>query len=149
MTPQELKNSILQLAIQGRLVPQRPEEGTGEELLREIRKEKDRRIKSGELKITKALPMITDNEYSYEYPDSWKISYIDDIAFVTKLAGFEYTEYIAPNLTTTGIPLFKGKNVQNGRIVLEFESYIPESVSNELKRSQITKKCLLTHMSEL
>ncbi len=36
MTPQELKNSILQLAIQGRLVEQRPEEGTASELLREI-----------------------------------------------------------------------------------------------------------------
>ena len=36
MTPQELKNSILQLAIQGRLVEQRPEEGTAKELLREI-----------------------------------------------------------------------------------------------------------------
>ena len=32
MTPQELKNSLLQLAIQGKLVEQRPEEGTGEEL---------------------------------------------------------------------------------------------------------------------
>lgn len=42
------------------------------------------------------------------------------------------------------IPLFKGKNVQNGKLVLSFESYIPESVSDELPRSQITKKCLLT-----
>ena len=33
MTPQELRSSILQLAIQGRLVEQRPEEGTGQELL--------------------------------------------------------------------------------------------------------------------
>ena len=36
MTPQELKASILQLAIQGKLVEQRPEEGTGEELLEKI-----------------------------------------------------------------------------------------------------------------
>ena len=36
MTPQELKNSILQLAIQGKLVEQRPEEGTATELLRDI-----------------------------------------------------------------------------------------------------------------
>ena len=36
MTPQELKNSILQLAIQGKLVEQRPEEGTAAELLEKI-----------------------------------------------------------------------------------------------------------------
>ena len=36
MTPQELKNSILQLAIQGKLVEQRAEEGTGKELLEKI-----------------------------------------------------------------------------------------------------------------
>ena len=40
--------------------------------------------------------------------------------------------------------MFKGKNVQNGSLVLDFESYIPEKVSDELPRSQITKKCLLT-----
>ena len=40
MTPQELKNSILQLAIQGKLVEQRPEEGTAEELYRQIQAKK-------------------------------------------------------------------------------------------------------------
>ena len=42
MTPQELKNSILQLAIQGKLVEQRPEEGTAEELFAQIQREKQR-----------------------------------------------------------------------------------------------------------
>lgn len=60
------------------------------------------------------------------------------------MAGFEYTKYIADNLVADGIPLFKGKNVQNGKLVLSFESYIPKSISDELPRSQIAKKCLLT-----
>ena len=38
----------------------------------------------------------------------------------------------------------RGKNVQNGKLVLSFESYIPKSISDELPRSQIAKKCLLT-----
>ncbi len=42
MTPQELKNSILQLAIQGKLVEQRPEEGTAEELYKHIQNKKQR-----------------------------------------------------------------------------------------------------------
>ena len=70
---------------------------------------------------------------------------LGDIAFVTKLAGFEYTNYIADNLSScSGIPLFKGKNVKNGSIDYRFESFIPEYISNQLWRSQITKKCLLT-----
>lgn len=47
-------------------------------------------------------------------------------------------------MITTGIPLFKGKNVQNGRLIFDFDFYIPEHVSNNLHRSQILKKCLLT-----
>lgn len=142
--PDDMKKSILQYAIQGKLVEQRPEEGTGEELYQQIQTEKQRLIKTGKLKKTRALPTITDEDVPYDFPASWKVCYIDDIAFVTKLAGFEYTKYIADNLVPTGIPLFKGKNVQNGKLVLSFESHIPESVSDELPRSQITKKCLLT-----
>ena len=142
--PEDMKKSILQYAIQGELVEQRPEEGTGKELYRQIQTEKQRLIKTGKLKKTRALPTITGEDVPYDFPASWKVCYIDDIAFVTKLAGFEYTKYISDNLVPTGIPLFKGKNVQNGKLVLSFESYIPESVSDELPRSQITKKCLLT-----
>ncbi len=142
--PEDMKKAILQYAIQGKLVEQRPEEGTAEELYQQIQDEKERLIKKGELKKTRALPAITEEEIPFDFPETWKVCYIDDIAFVTKLAGFEYTKYIADNLVSEGIPLFKGKNVQNGELVLSFESYIPESVSDELPRSQITKKCLLT-----
>ena len=144
MTPQQLRNSILQLAVQGKLVEQRPEEGTAEELFEQIQAEKKRLIKEGEIKKTKKLEAITEDKLPTEFPDTWKVCNIDDIAFVTKLAGFEYTEFIAPNLSANGIPLFKGKNVQNGKIILKFESYIPESISKDLPRSQLHKKCLLT-----
>lgn len=142
--PVDMQKSILQTAIQGKLVPQLPEEGTGEELFKQIQIEKKRQIKNGILRKTKALPVITEDQLPGTFPDSWKICYIDDIAFVTKLAGFEYSSTIASNLTSSGIPLFKGKNVQNGKLVWEFESYIPEKVSDELPRSQILKRCLLT-----
>lgn len=142
--PEDMKKSLLQYAIQGKLVEQRPEEGTAEELFARIQEEKQQLIQEGKLKKTKALPSITDEEIPADFPTTWKVCYIDDIAFVTKLAGFEYTKNIAPNLARTGIPLFKGKNVQNGKLVFDFDSYIPEQVSDELSRSQISKKCLLT-----
>ena len=50
MTPEQLKASILQYAIQGKLVEQRQEEGTGEELYRQIQAEKQRLVKEGRLK---------------------------------------------------------------------------------------------------
>ena len=50
MTPEQLKASILQYAIQGKLVEQRPEEGTGEELYCQIQEEKQRLIKEGKIK---------------------------------------------------------------------------------------------------
>ena len=85
-----------------------------------------------------------EDEIPFEVPDGWCWSKINTIAFVTKLAGFEYTKNIAPNLCENGVPLFKGKNVQNNTIIYEFESHIPESISDELQRSQITRKCILT-----
>ena len=72
MTPQELKNSILQLAIQGKLVEQRPEEGTAEELFAQIQEEKQRLIAEKKIKKEKPLPEITEDEKPFDIPESWK-----------------------------------------------------------------------------
>ena len=62
MNAQDLKNSILQLAVQGKLVEQRPEEGTAKELLGQIKAEKERLIKEKKIKKEKPLPEITEAE---------------------------------------------------------------------------------------
>ena len=72
MTPEQLKASILQYAIQGKLVEQRPEEGTGEELYRQIKTEKQRLIKEGKIKKEKALPEIAEDEIPFDIPDTWR-----------------------------------------------------------------------------
>ena len=79
MTPQELKSSILQLAIQGKLVEQRPEEGTGEELYRQIQAEKQRLIQAGKIKKEKPLPEIAEDEVPFEIPESWKWAYLGEL----------------------------------------------------------------------
>ena len=71
MNAQDLKNSILQRAIEGKLVPQRAEEGTARDLLAEIRAEKEKLIKEKKIKKTKPLPEITDDEKPFDIPDSW------------------------------------------------------------------------------
>ena len=71
MTPQELKNSILQLAIQGKLVEQRPEEGTADELFTQIQEAKQRLIAEKKIKKEKPLPEITEDEKPFDIPESW------------------------------------------------------------------------------
>ena len=159
--PEALKKSILQEAVQGKLVPQDPSDEPAEALLERIRAEKQRLIKEGKIKKDKHESVIfrrdnshyekldgvercIDDELPFEIPESWAWTYLGNISFVTKLAGFEYTKYIAPALTNHGIPLFKGKNIQNGKLIEHFEWFIPETVSDELWRSQLSKRCLLT-----
>ena len=85
MTPQELKNSILQLAIQGKLVEQRPEEGTAEELFAKIQEEKQRLIAEKKIKKEKPLPEITEDEKPFDIPESWKWIRLGEISsLITK-----------------------------------------------------------------
>ena len=72
MTPQELKNSILQLAIQGKLVEQRSEEGAAEELFAQIQAEKQQLIAQKKIKKEKPLPEITEDEKPFDIPENWK-----------------------------------------------------------------------------
>lgn len=70
--PVDMQKSILQTAIQGKLVPQLPEEGTGEELFQQIQAEKQALIKAGKIKKEKPLPEITEDEIPFDIPESWK-----------------------------------------------------------------------------
>ena len=70
--PIDMQKSILQWAIQGKLVEQRPEEGTGEELYQLIQAEKKRLIKEGKIKREKPLPEITEEEKPFDIPESWE-----------------------------------------------------------------------------
>lgn len=113
MTPQELKNSILQLAIQGKLVPQRPEEGNAEELYKQIQAEKQKLIKEGKIKKEKPLPPITDNEKPFEIPASWKWVRLYDILDVRD------GTHDTPKYVIKGIPLVTSKNLINNTINFE------------------------------
>ena len=93
MTPQELKNSILQLAIQGKLVEQRPEEGTAEELFTRIQEEKQRLIAEKKIKKEKPLPEITEEEKPFEIPESWKWVRFGTVISLVSGTDFKPEEY--------------------------------------------------------
>ena len=72
MTAQELKNSILQLAVQGKLVSQDKNDEPASELLKRIQAEKAQLIKEGKIKKEKALPPIAEEELPFDIPQSWE-----------------------------------------------------------------------------
>lgn len=77
--PEDMKKSILQYAIQGKLVEQRAEEGTAEELYQQIQEEKQKLIKEGKIKKEKPLAEITEDEIPFDIPESWKWVRIPEI----------------------------------------------------------------------
>lgn len=86
--PEDMKKSILQYAIQGKLVEQRPEEGTGEELYRQIQAEKQRLIKEGKIKKEKPLAEIAEDEIPFDIPESWKWVRLLDVVEEKPANGF-------------------------------------------------------------
>ena len=126
MTPQELKNSILQLAIQGKLVAQDPSEGTGQELYQEIQKEKKRLIKEGKIKKEKPLPEIGEDEIPFEIPESWKWVRLGKIGFTN--IGLTYKP---GDISNDGIIVLRSSNIQNGQMmykdIVRVQIDIPEN----------------------
>lgn len=68
----KLKQTLLQLAVQGKLVPQDPNVEPASELLKKIAVEKARLIKEGKMKKDKLLPEIGDDEKPYDLPQGWE-----------------------------------------------------------------------------
>ncbi|RHU91699.1 restriction endonuclease subunit S [Clostridium sp. OM07-10AC] len=94
MNAQDLKNSILQLAVQGKLVEQRAEEGTARELLEQIKLEKEQLIKDKKIKKSKPLPEITEEEIPFEIPESWEWVRVGEVGSLTRGSGIKRTEVI-------------------------------------------------------
>ena len=115
MTPQQLKNAILQQAIQGKLVEQRAEEGTGNELYKAIQDEKQKLIQEGKLKKQKALPEITEDEIPFEIPETWKWVRLGEVLY--KLTDGAHS---TPKYTDYGIPFISVKDLSSGN--LDFSS---------------------------
>lgn len=104
--PEDMKKSVLQYAIQGKLVEQRPEEGTGKELYRQIQAEKQRLIKEGKIKKEKPLPEIAEDEIPFDIPESWKWVKVGSLAVVQSSKRVFEKDYVSD-----GIPFFRSKEI--------------------------------------
>lgn len=139
---QKLRELILQLAVQGKLVPQNPDDEPAAVLLERIKAEKERLVKEGKIKKSKKLSDIKQDEISFKLPDGWVFQKIDYLCFVTKLAGFEYTKHI--DLADVGeIPVIRAQNVRMNRIDDSNLRFIDRKTSELLERSALTKPAIL------
>ncbi len=140
MTPQELKNSILQLAIQGKLVEQRPEEGTAEELYRQIQVEKQALIKAGKIKKEKPLSEISADEIPFDIPETWTWIRLGNI--VSVLGGKRIPAGRQLTQENTGHIYIRVSDMKSDSIDMERLMYVPEDIYPTISRYIINKEDL-------
>ena len=135
--PERLKKSILQEAVQGKLVPQDSSDEPAEALLERIRAEKRRLIKEGKIKKDKHESVIfrrdnshyekrgsevtcIDDELPFHIPETWQWERIINI--------YNFIDYrgATPNKTTVGVPFITAKNVKKGFIDYTISEFISE-----------------------
>ena len=117
MNAQQLKNSILQEAIEGRLVPQDPNDEPASVLLERIREEKRRLVKEGKLKKKDLEEKpISEDEIPFDIPESWEWVRLGSV--ISLLSGRD----LAPgdyNDTEIGIPYITGaSNFDDGALII-------------------------------
>ncbi|MCK9790600.1 restriction endonuclease subunit S [Providencia rettgeri] len=110
-----LKQTILQLAVMGKLVPQDPNDEPASELLKRIEQEKARLVKQGKIKKQKPLPPISDEEKPFELPQGWEWCRFDDIVDIQ--SGITKGRKLHGR-TLTSVPYLSVVNVQRGYIDL-------------------------------
>ena len=139
--PEDMKKSIFQYAIQGKLVEQRPEEGTGEELYQQIQAEKQRLIQEKKIKKEKPLPEIVEDEIPFDIPESWKWCRLSDIIDVRD------GTHDSPKYVPEGIPLVTSKNLSNGMIDYGNVKYITQEDADKINaRSMVDDDDILFAM---
>ena len=132
MKAQQLKNSILQLAVQGKLVPQNPSDEPASVLLERIRAEKQRLIKEGKIKKEKPLPPIAEDEIPFDIPNSWEwvrlscvVNEISTGPFGSMLHKSDYV--------VSGLPLVNPQNIVDGAIQANDKTTVSKATAERLK----------------
>lgn len=125
----QLKKTILQLAVMGKLVPQDKNDEPASELLKKIAAEKAQLIKEGKIKKEKPLPEITDEEKPFELPEGWE--YVRFGSFSNEIATGPFGSMIhKSDYIDNGIPLINPSHMINGKIVAD------KSISVSLEKSK-------------
>lgn len=142
-----LKSKIIDAGIQGKLTEQLPEDGTAEELLEQIAKEKKQLIKEKKTKATKALPEITEDEIPFEIPVNWKWVRLADICSKitsgnTPAGGSKGGAYV-----TEGNCFLREQNIYNDGIHYEGMVYITDELLATRENSTVLPQDILLNIT--
>jgi len=152
MTPQELKNSILQLAIQGKLVVQHAEEGTGENQYEKISIERAELIQQKKFKW-KQQPTLSEDELPFDVPDSWKWVRLGDIISVASGKGLTSTQMVdgpIPIYGGNGITGYHNKSLLHEEtVVIGRVGFYCGSIHISEKESWVTDNAFITTYPQL
>lgn len=153
MTAKDLKNALLQEAVQGRLVPQIASEGNARDLLEEIRKEKlshgldFANAKSGKRKSKKETALagsnpcdITEEEIPFDIPDNWCWCRLGEIC--TFENGDRSSNYpVEIDYTSDGIPFFGAADMKNNKLLFSDNlRFISEEKFDSLRSGKLQNK---------
>ncbi|WP_308690311.1 restriction endonuclease subunit S [uncultured Treponema sp.] len=153
MTAKDLKNALLQEAVQGKLVPQIASEGNARDLLEEIRKEKlshgldFANAKSGKRKSKKETALagsnpcdITEEEIPFDIPESWCWCRLGEIC--TFENGDRSSNYpVEIDYTSDGIPFFGAADMKNNKLLFSDNlRFIPEEKFDSLRSGKLQNK---------
>jgi len=125
----QLRQTILNLAVRGRLVPQVPADEPASELMKGIEMDKAQLIKEGNIRKQKALPPIGQKDVPFDLPRNWEWVRLGDMCF-TITDGSHHT----PHYTEKGVPFLSVKDVSSGKIDLSNTRFISQESHNELCR---------------
>ncbi|EGQ7693893.1 restriction endonuclease subunit S [Vibrio vulnificus] len=132
----QLKQTILQLAVMGKLVPQDPNDEPATKLLERIAEEKAQLVKEKKIKKQKALPPIADDEKPFELPVGWEWCRLDDICQgITSGSTPPKSNF----QELPGIPYLKVYNIRNQ--LIDFE-YNPQFIDIECHSSKLARSVL-------
>lgn len=140
-----LRELILSLAVQGKLVPQDPSDEPASELLKQIRSEKDRLIAEGKIKKDKPLPEIGDDEKPFDLPKGWEWVRLNQLlskigAGSTPLGGKEV--YVIE-----GIQFLRSQNVWNDGLHLSGVAYIRPAIHAKMAGTTVVAGDLLFNIT--
>jgi type I restriction enzyme S subunit len=131
----QLKQTILQLAVMGKLVPQDPNDEPASVLLEHIAEEKAQLIKDKKIKKQKALSPIAEDEKPFELPNGWSIERLGNIC--EKMGSGSTPRGGQSAYVSNGIPFLRSQNVWNGELKLNDIAYIPKETHDKMENTKV------------